>query len=88
MAWAGFACNHLDVAPKHADVLFSITNIGGTLPGIIGVALTGLLVDLTGGYTATFVVAAGINVFGALVWLLFATGEPIVPVAGDPLEPA
>lgn len=83
MAWAGFACNHLDVAPKHADVLFSITNIGGTLPGIVGVALTGVLVDLTGGYTATFVVAAGINVFGAIVWLLFATGEPIV---GGPQE--
>ncbi|GAB5413423.1 MAG: galactarate/glucarate/glycerate transporter GudP [Congregibacter sp.] len=78
MAWAGFACNHLDVAPKHADVLFSITNIGGTLPGIVGVALTGMLVDLTGGYTATFLVAAGINVFGAVVWLLFATGEEIV----------
>ncbi len=81
MAWAGFACNHLDVAPRHADVLFSISNVGGTLPGIVGVALTGFLVDLTGGYTATFVVAAGINVFGAAVWLLFATGEPIVPDA-------
>lgn len=81
MAWAGFACNHLDVAPKHADVLFSITNIGGTLPGIIGVALTGMLVDWTGGYTATFLVAAGINVFGAIVWLLFATGEPILEEA-------
>jgi ACS family sodium-dependent inorganic phosphate cotransporter len=77
--WAGFACNHLDVAPKHADILFSITNIGGTIPGIVGVALTGMLVDVTGSYSAAFVVAAGINVFGAIVWLLFATGEPIVP---------
>ncbi len=78
MAWAGFACNHLDIAPKHADVLFSISNISGTLPGIIGVALTGFLVDVTGGYTATFILAAGISIFGALFWLIFATGEPIL----------
>jgi len=83
MAWAGFACNHLDIAPKHADVLFSISNIGGTLPGIIGVVLTGLLVDLTGGYAATFILAAGISIFGAIFWLLFATGEPIIPPSDD-----
>ena len=88
MTWAGFACNHLDLAPRHADVLFSITNIGGTLPGIVGVALTGMLVDLTGGYTATFVLAAGINAFGAIVWLLFATGEPIIDERdGQPSAP-
>lgn len=78
MCWAGFATNHLDIAPRHADVLFSISNIGGTLPGVFGVALTGLLVDLTGGYTATFFVAAGINVVGAIIWLLFGTGKRIL----------
>lgn len=30
--------------------------------------MTGLLLDLTGGYTATFIVAAGINLFGAAIW--------------------
>ncbi len=78
MCWAGFASNHLDIAPKHADVLWSISNTAGTLPGVFGVALTGLLLDITGGYTATFIVAAGINLVGALVWYLWSTGEPIV----------
>lgn len=78
MCWAGFACNHLDIAPKHADVLFGISNVGGTIPGVFGVALTGLLVDLTGGYSATFLVAAGINVVGALVWLIWGTGQKII----------
>lgn len=78
MCWAGFACNHLDIAPKHADVLFSISNTAGTLPGIIGVALTGMLLDATGGYTATFIVAAGINLVGAAVWLAWSTGEKII----------
>jgi ACS family sodium-dependent inorganic phosphate cotransporter len=78
LCWAGFASNHLDIAPRHADVLWSISNTAGTLPGIIGVAATGLLLDLTGGYTATFLVAAGINVAGALVWLIWGTGKRIL----------
>jgi ACS family sodium-dependent inorganic phosphate cotransporter len=39
---------------------------------------TGILLDLTGGYTATFIVAAAINVGGAIVWLIWGTGERIV----------
>ncbi|MBK6492003.1 MAG: ACS family MFS transporter [Sphingomonadales bacterium] len=78
LCWAGFASNHLDIAPRHADVLWSISNTAGTLPGIIGVMATGILLDLTGGYTATFIVAAAINVGGAIVWLIWGTGERIV----------
>ena len=77
LCWAGFATNHLDIAPEHADVLWSISNTAGTLPGIIGVAATGLLLDVTGSYTATFIVAAGINVVGAIVWFIWGTGERI-----------
>jgi len=78
LCWAGFASNHLDIAPRHADVLWSISNTAATLPGIIGVAATGILLDLTGGYTATFLVAAAINAGGALVWLIWGTGERII----------
>ena len=78
LCWSGFACNHLDIAPKHADVLFSISNTAGTLPGIIGVAATGLLLDWTGGYTATLIIAAGVNVVGAAVWLMWGTGKTIL----------
>lgn len=78
LTFAGFAVNHLDIAPRHADVLWGITNTAGTLPGILGVAATGLLLDLTGGYTATFLLAAAVNVVGALVWLVWATGEKII----------
>jgi MFS transporter, ACS family, solute carrier family 17 (sodium-dependent inorganic phosphate cotransporter), other len=78
LCWAGFAVNHFDIAPKHADVLWGISNTAGTIPGIAGVMLTGLLLDLTGGYTATFMLAAGINLVGAFVWLIWSTGEKIV----------
>jgi MFS transporter, ACS family, solute carrier family 17 (sodium-dependent inorganic phosphate cotransporter), other len=78
LCWSGFASNHLDIAPEHADVLWSISNTAGTVPGIVGVAATGLLLDLTGGYGATFAVAAGINVVGAIVWLIWGTGKRIL----------
>lgn len=76
--WSGFIPNLLEIAPRYADVLTGITNTFGTLPGIIGVAVTGWLVDLTGTYASAFALAAGVNVCGALVWLLFATGEKVV----------
>jgi ACS family sodium-dependent inorganic phosphate cotransporter len=76
--WSGFGPNHLDIAPRHADVLMGITNTFGTIPGIIGVAVTGLLVDLTGTYAAAFVLAAAVNVAGTVIWLLFASGEPVI----------
>jgi ACS family sodium-dependent inorganic phosphate cotransporter len=76
--WAGFVPNHLDIAPRYADILMGITNTAGTVPGIIGVAITGWLVDTTGTYSAAFALAAGINIFGAIVWLAFATGKQVV----------
>ncbi len=76
--WSGFVPNHLDIAPRYADVLMGITNTAGTIPGIIGVAITGWLVDVTGTYTAAFALAAAVNVFGAFVWLFFATAERVV----------
>ncbi len=78
LCWAGFASNHLDIAPRHADVLYALSNTAGTLPGIAGVALTGWLLDVTGGYTATFVVAAAVNLAGAAVWLAWGTGERVL----------
>ena len=33
---SGFACNHLDIAPRYAGVLMGLTNAVATIPGIIG----------------------------------------------------
>ena len=72
---AGFAPNSFDIAPRHADVIWGISNTFGTMPGIVGVAVTGWLVDRTGGYTAPFLLTAGVSVVGAIVFLLFGSGE-------------
>jgi len=77
-SYAGFASNHLDIAPRHAGIIFGISNTAGTIPGIIGVALTGLLVESTGSYTSAFYLTAGMYVLGLLVWQLYSTGERIL----------
>ncbi|MBI1733521.1 MAG: ACS family MFS transporter [Gammaproteobacteria bacterium] len=76
--WSGWAPNHLDIAPRYADVLIGISNTFGTLPGVIGVAVAGWLVDVTGGYTAIFALVALMNLIGAAVWVAFASGERVV----------
>jgi ACS family sodium-dependent inorganic phosphate cotransporter len=77
-SFAGFASNHLDISPQHAGVIFGISNTAGTLPGIIGVALTGLLVEQTDSFASAFYVTAGVYAFGLVSWLIFATGRRVL----------
>ncbi len=75
LAIAGFIANMLDIAPRHADVIYGISNSVATLPGIFGVYLTGWLVERTGHFAAPFYVAAGLLLVGVLVYARFASGE-------------
>jgi ACS family sodium-dependent inorganic phosphate cotransporter len=79
LTWSGFGPNHMDIAPEYAGVLMGISNTAGTIPGVIGVALTGWLVQTTGTYTSAFLMAVAVNLFGAVIWLLFAQGRRILP---------
>lgn len=72
---AGFAPNPFDIAPHYADVIWGISNTFATLPGIVGVLVTGWLVDLTGSFSTPFFVMAGVALLGAVVYLAFASGE-------------
>jgi ACS family sodium-dependent inorganic phosphate cotransporter len=71
----GYASNGFDIAPRYADVIFGISNTFATVPGIIGVAVTGWLIQRTGSYSAPFVVAAAVAAAGALVFLVFGSGR-------------
>jgi len=71
-ALGGWGSNHMDIAPKHAGTLMGITNTAGTLPGIIGVFVSGLILQWTGSWVLVFQVAAAINVFGLVFYLIFA----------------
>jgi len=67
-AWSGYAPNGLDISPRHAAQLMGLSNTVATVPGIVGVAVTGWLVDVTGTYSAAFVLTAAVSGVGALVY--------------------
>ncbi|CAM8931820.1 unnamed protein product [Rhodiola kirilowii] len=46
-ALSGLYCTHQDISPEYASILLGITNTVGAVPGIVGVALTGFLLDAT-----------------------------------------
>jgi MFS family permease len=74
---AGFGTNHLDIAPRHAGFVMGLSNTAGTLPGVIGVPLSGWIVEATGSWELVFQVAAGVKIFGLLFYLAFAKGEKL-----------
>ena len=77
-AYSGSAPNVLDIAPRFGGVIFGVMNTLGTLPGIVGVALTGWLVQTTGSYDSVLLVAAIISFVGAGVYLLFGSAKRLI----------
>jgi ACS family sodium-dependent inorganic phosphate cotransporter len=74
--WSGFAPSFLDVAPRHSALVYGFSNTFATIPGVVGVAITGWLLDLTGTYAAAFVLTAGVMCLGAVIYgLLFEPRE-------------
>jgi ACS family sodium-dependent inorganic phosphate cotransporter len=69
----GFLVNHLDIAPKHAGVLMGFSNTAGTIPGIIGVTISGLILQWTDSWALVFQLAAVINLLGLTFYLKFAS---------------
>jgi ACS family sodium-dependent inorganic phosphate cotransporter len=68
LGFAGFAPAMLDIAPRQSAVLFGFSNTFATIPGVVGVAVTGWLVDATGTYSAAFALTATVSCVGALVF--------------------
>lgn len=71
----GYQVNHLDIAPRHAGLFMGISNTAGTIPGIIGVAITGYVLEWTGSWVIVFQMASGIYLVGLVSYLMLATGK-------------
>ena len=71
----GHSVNHMDIGPRHAGKLMGITNTAGTIPGIVGVYVSGMILEATGSWALVFQVTAGVTLFGMIFYLLFASGE-------------
>jgi ACS family sodium-dependent inorganic phosphate cotransporter len=75
MSLAAFGVNHLDIGPRYAGILMGISNSAATIPGIIGVAATGFILDHTGSFAAIFYITAGVYAVGLAGYLAWASGE-------------
>jgi len=75
LAFSGFGVNHLDVGPRYAGVLMGISNTAATVPGVVGVAVTGLILQATGSFTMVFYLTAVIYLVGLVGYLLWGSGE-------------
>ncbi|KAI9125878.1 hypothetical protein K1719_003296 [Acacia pycnantha] len=76
-ALSGLYCTHQDMSPEYASILLGITNTVGAVPGIVGVALTGYLLDLTHSWSISlFAPSIFFYLTGTLIWLAFASSKP------------
>jgi len=78
LALSGYGVNHLDITPRFAGVLMGMSNTAATIPGIVGVILTGKIITATGSWSAVFFLASGIYLFGVVTWLFMATGKKVI----------
>ena len=59
-------------------LLYGFGNTIATVPGIVGVSVTGWLVDVTGTYAAAFALTAAISAIGAVVFGTLFSSRPLV----------
>ena len=82
-ARAGFAVNHMDIAPEYAGVIMAISNTAGTVAGIIGVSFTGYILDSFGGAKETvgwkyaYGTASLLNLLGLIIFIVYCKGHKI-----------
>jgi len=76
---AGISVNPLDLAPRHSGILMSILNTIGNIPGVVGTILAGFILQSTGSWTSIWLIACGLNVIGAVVYLIWGSADVIVP---------
>ena len=71
----GFATNHLDIAPNQSGLLMGVTNTLAAVSSSASVFVSGWIQDLSGGWDAVFLTAAGVSIFGAVIYASLAGVE-------------
>ena len=71
----GFATNHLDIAPNQSGLLMGVTNTLAAVSSSASVFVSGWIQDVSGGWDAVFLTAAGVSIFGAVTYASLAGVE-------------
>ncbi|XP_015255340.1 PREDICTED: sialin-like [Cyprinodon variegatus] len=68
---------HVSSPGRYAGFLLGITNTFGTIPGVVAPIVTGYFTEdhTLEGWRKVFWVAAGINLGGAVIYMIFGSGE-------------
>lgn len=73
---SGVYSNHQDIAPRAAGTLLGVSNTFASMPGLIGVALSGFILQRThNNWAAVFALAIAFYLIGLFVYLTFATSR-------------
>jgi ACS family sodium-dependent inorganic phosphate cotransporter len=75
---SAYGVNHLDVGPECAGVLMGISNSIATIPGIVGVAIAGFIVQATGSFSAVFFMIAAVYAIGLAGYARWASGDRLL----------
>ena len=73
----GFGVNHLDIAPRGAGIIMGLSNTAATIPGIIGVYISGLILAATDSWALVFQTAAAVYLFGLLFYAIFGSSKKL-----------
>lgn len=78
LACLGANVGHLDLAPNHAGSLFGLINTASVFSGVIGVPLSGAVLDCSGNnWAAVFALTTLVYLVGSLVWIFMADPTPL-----------
>lgn len=69
--------SHLDVAPKHAGVVFAAGNTSATVAGLLAVPLTGVVLQTTGSWPLVFGITAAHYCVGAVLFAWWVGDKPL-----------
>ena len=74
-AAGGFGVNHADIAPNSTGTLVGVASTFGMLAGVIGNAISGYLLDISGSWTLIFHIASVLLLLGGFIYVLFASDQ-------------
>lgn len=83
---AGLFCNHADLSTKYAPFMLGCTTTIGAIPGIIGVAATGFILDRTDSWSlALFAPSILFFLAGSVVFTVYGRTDPVELHDNSPL---
>ncbi|XP_028408605.1 solute carrier family 17 member 9-like [Dendronephthya gigantea] len=72
---SGATVNVQEVTPTYVGFVFGVMNTMGSIPGFIGVYITGYILETTGDWALVFQVTALISMIGWVVYVVFGSSK-------------